>query len=98
MQQYPDVLESTSATKLKNYYLFNAEEEGALRYKLMLTRGDKQSLIDVLEGHPKPPVEVASNVRRNYEYFRKHLTLKMPGRYMRPAAAIYRGCGAGARR
>ncbi|WP_426491436.1 GmrSD restriction endonuclease domain-containing protein [Hymenobacter sp. 102] len=76
VQQYPDVLESTSATKLKNYYLFNAEEEGALRYKLMLTRGDKQSLIDVLEGHPKPPVEVASNVRRNYEYFRKHLTLE----------------------
>ena len=75
VQQHPDVLESTSATKLKNYYLFNAEEEGVLRYKLMLTRGDKQSLIDVLEKHPKPPVEVASNVRRNYEYFRKHLTL-----------------------
>ncbi len=75
VQQNPDVLESTSATKLKNYYLFNAEEENILRYKLLLTRGDKQALIDVLEAHPKPPIEVPSNVRRNYEYFAKHLTV-----------------------
>lgn len=74
VQQHPSLLESTSATKLKNYYLFNAEEEGALRYKLMLTRGDKQALIDVLEARSAPPVEVSSNVRRNYDYFRQRLT------------------------
>jgi uncharacterized protein with ParB-like and HNH nuclease domain/predicted transport protein len=76
VQQNPDVLESTSATKLKNYYLFNAEEEGTLRYKLLLTRGDKQALIEVLEGRSKSPAEVLSNVRRNYDYFRKHLTVE----------------------
>ncbi|RPD43759.1 DUF262 domain-containing protein [Hymenobacter sediminis] len=84
VQQHPSLLESTSATKLKNYYLFNAEEDGALRYKLMLTRGDKQALIDVLEGHSSPPVEVPSNVRRNYDYFRQRLTVDN-------AKAVYAG-------
>lgn len=38
----------TSATKLQNYYLFNAEEDDELRYKLLLTRRDKQTLMDLL--------------------------------------------------
>ena len=45
----PDLLD-TNATKLKNYYLFNAEEEDDLRFKLLLTRRDKQTLIDLLRG------------------------------------------------
>ena len=38
----------TNVTKLQNYYLFNAEEDGELRYKLLLTRSDKQTLMNVL--------------------------------------------------
>ncbi len=74
VQEQPMVLESTSATKLKNYYLFNAEEEGILRYKLLLTRGDKQALMDVLDEVPEPPKVEGNNVRRNYAYFRRCLT------------------------
>ena len=55
----------TSPTKLQNYYLFNAEEEGDLRYKLLLTRGDKDTLINILRG-----VEIeGSNSQRVYENF-----------------------------
>ena len=55
----------TSPTKLQNYYLFNAEEEGDLRYKLLLTRGDKDTLINILKG-----VEIeGSNSQRVYENF-----------------------------
>ncbi len=40
----------TNASRLKNYYLFNPEEEDELRFKLLLTRRDKQTLIDLLMG------------------------------------------------
>lgn len=35
----------TSRKKIENYYLFNSEEEDELHYKLLLTRGDKDTLI-----------------------------------------------------
>jgi uncharacterized protein with ParB-like and HNH nuclease domain len=38
-----------SRKKLENYYLFNAEEAGELHYKLLLTRGDKETLIRIVE-------------------------------------------------
>src|SRR5258706_9206053 len=34
----------TSRKKIDNYYLFNSEEEDELHYKLLLTRGDKDTL------------------------------------------------------
>ena len=40
----------TNFTKLQNYYLLNAEEEGDLRYKLLLTRRDKETLINIIKG------------------------------------------------
>ncbi|MFT5085075.1 MAG: hypothetical protein ACI9Y1_003132 [Lentisphaeria bacterium] len=59
----------TSPTKLQNYYLFNAEEEGDLRYKLLLTRGDKDTLINLLKG-----VEIegknSQRVYENFQYFK----------------------------
>ena len=39
----------TSAERLQNYYIFNDEEEGELRYKLVLTKDDKETLIHLLE-------------------------------------------------
>ena len=39
----------TSAEELQNYYLFNDQGEGELRYKLLLTKDDKETLIDLLE-------------------------------------------------
>jgi len=62
----------TSPTKLQNYYLFNAEEEGDLRYKLLLTRGDKDTLINILKG-----VEIegsnSKRVHENFQYFKNKI-------------------------
>ncbi|OPC19029.1 hypothetical protein BAX95_12455 [Elizabethkingia meningoseptica] len=57
----------TNSTKLFNYYLLNAEEENDLRYKLMLTRGDKQSYINLLKEIPQE--EVTNRVTENYKFF-----------------------------
>lgn len=40
----------TSFTKLQNYYLINPEEDNELRYKLLLTRRDKDTYINLLKG------------------------------------------------
>lgn len=57
----------TNSTKLFNYYLLNAEEENDLRYKLMLTRGDKQSYINLLNQIPQE--NVINRVTENYNFF-----------------------------
>lgn len=56
----------TNFTKLQNYYLLNAEEDGELRYKLLLTRRDKEALINIIKGVPlgdDSSVRVADNFR-----------------------------------
>lgn len=63
----PDVIE-TSETKLKNYYLFNAEEDGDLHHKLLLTRRDKQTLISLLKGNPLPE-SASRRITENYQFF-----------------------------
>jgi len=57
----------TSANKLFNYYLLNADEDNNLRYKLMLTRGDKQSYIDLLNEVPQE--DIFNRVVENYKFF-----------------------------
>jgi len=42
----------TTPTKLKNYYLLNAEEDSELMYKLLLTRGDKETFINIIKDLP----------------------------------------------
>lgn len=73
-QAHPGLLDATTPTKLQNYYLFNAEESGELRYKLVLTRGDRQDLMDVLDQRPTLPNGPGSRIRTNYHYFRSQLT------------------------
>ncbi len=64
----------TSANKLHNYYLFNSQEEDELRYKLLLTKEDKETLIHLLENRkPFPPTNLSSLLVKNYEYFEKML-------------------------
>ena len=64
----------TSANKLHNYYLFNSQEEDALRYKLLLTKEDKDTLIHLLENRTLfPPTNPSSLLVKNYEYFEKIL-------------------------
>ena len=63
----------TSAEELQNYYLFN-NQEGELRYKLLLTKEDKETLIDLLENRfIFPPTNPSSLLVGNYEYFKNRL-------------------------
>jgi len=65
----------TSATKLQNYYLFNAEEDGDLRFKLLLTRRDKQTLMDLLKG-VESSEPVSQCVTENFQFFAKKINSK----------------------
>ena len=62
----------TNATKLKNYYLFNAEEENELRFKLLLTRRDKETLMDVLKGVVSDE-QKSLRVYENFQFFKKKI-------------------------
>ena len=57
--------------QLSNYYLFNADEEGELRYKQLLTRYDKETLIQLLE--LREPTDASHRLVANYAFFEAKL-------------------------
>lgn len=59
-------------TKLRNYYLRNNDEEGELRYKLLLTQSDKPSLMVVVDDLTLDG-DSAPRIRENYEFFVKQV-------------------------
>ncbi|MGL4293956.1 MAG: GmrSD restriction endonuclease domain-containing protein, partial [Bacteroidales bacterium] len=59
----------TTFTKLQNYYLLNAEEDSELRYKLLLTRKDKDTLINLINGI-EPIEEGSFRLVENYKFFK----------------------------
>ena len=64
----------TSSERLQNYYLFNSQEEEELRYKLLLTKDDKETLIDLLEDrYIFPPTNPSSILVKNYNFFENNL-------------------------
>lgn len=73
----------TSATKLQNYYLLNVEEDGDLRYKLLLTKRDKETIINIIKG-VKLPSDYSQRVWENFDFFKKQLSVEN-------AAIIYNG-------
>ena len=54
--------------RLSNYYLFNAQEEGESRYKLLLTKKDKETLINLLENRALPAMS-STLLKENYRFF-----------------------------
>jgi len=82
ISDHPDLLE-TNATKLRNYYLFNAEEDGELRYKLLLTRRDKQTLIELLGGIT-PSEPASQRLLENHQFFKSKINSSN-------AVAVYNG-------
>ena len=58
--------------RLSNYYLFNAEEDGELRYKQLLTKRDKETLICLLENRSLPAIS-SSLLKDNYRFFEDQL-------------------------
>ena len=54
--------------KLRNYFLFNPEEDGALRYKLQLSKGDTDTLRAILDRKALPD-RSARHLVDNFDYF-----------------------------
>lgn len=54
--------------KITNYYLVNNEEEEDLYYKLILTQGDKSTLLNLVTEDPLPK-EYSQRLYENYHFF-----------------------------
>jgi uncharacterized protein with ParB-like and HNH nuclease domain/predicted transport protein len=63
-------VESFDITKRKitNYYLVNSDEEDDLYYKLILTQGDKETLLNLITETPVPN-EHSQRIFENYQFF-----------------------------
>ncbi|MGL4346698.1 MAG: GmrSD restriction endonuclease domain-containing protein [Chitinophagaceae bacterium] len=64
-----DVEIDTNFDKLRNYYLLNPEEESELQYKLLLTKRDKETLINLINGI-EPVGEYSFRLVENYRFFK----------------------------
>ncbi|MFN0278078.1 MAG: DUF262 domain-containing protein [Pyrinomonadaceae bacterium] len=63
----------TTPTKLRNYYLLNAEEDTELQFKLLLTRRDKVTLKNVLKKLPLGE-NPSQRVTENFDFFKGQIT------------------------
>ncbi|MAY36420.1 MAG: hypothetical protein CMN84_10000 [Spongiibacteraceae bacterium] len=64
-----DVIAATPLEGIRDYFLANAYGGGDGRYKLVLTKGDKQNLFDLVDGKNLNNNGATSNVKNNYDYF-----------------------------
>ena len=64
----PDEIDSTREL-FRDYYLFNPHQRGDVRYKLLLTRRDRDTLCSVLDGTPPPNDEPSRRILENYDFF-----------------------------
>ena len=62
--------------RLRNYHLVNPQEDGELRYKLLLTYGDRETLCRLVDGNggETPGVEPSARVVQNLSHFRERLS------------------------
>ena len=67
-----DVQLETTRKKIESYFLFNNEEEGEDRYKLLLTQGDRETFIRLIEGRELPN-DASNRIVENYQYFESQL-------------------------
>lgn len=63
-------VEGFSQRTLRNDYLFNSEESGDDRYKLILSQTDRKSLIAIIDGSDQPK-EHSLRIKQNFELFEK---------------------------
>lgn len=61
-----------SSDKVKSYYLLNDKESEELRYKLVLTKSDKDTLFKIV-GHKELTDEDALRLKDNYDFFREQI-------------------------
>lgn len=76
-----ELIQGFSPEKLRNYYLLNPQEEGDLRYKLLLSQTDRDTLLAIV--NQKPLLGDSSlRLKENLEFFRKQI--KMLGNNLEP--------------
>jgi len=68
----PQINKMTS-DKLRNYYLINRDEENDKRYKLILTKSDKDTLFKIID-HKELSDEDSLRIKENYEFFAKQIS------------------------
>lgn len=68
-----DVEIDTTFTKLQNYYLLNAEEDSELRHKLLLTKRDTETLMNLIKGI-EPTDECSLRLVENYKFFKSKIS------------------------
>lgn len=71
-QQLPELLDTFSGRKLRNYYLLNPDEDGERHYKLILSETDKETLLALLKQAPVPQ-EASGRIQENYALFQSLL-------------------------
>ncbi len=65
------------AEELRDFYLINSYGKDDLKYKLILTRTDKSSLISIIEKHSNQ--ELSSNkIKSNFEFFQNEIADEDP--------------------
>lgn len=57
-----------SAAEIEDYYLTNRHGKGELRYKMLLTKTDKATLIALLDDKPMP-ADASQRIMENYRFF-----------------------------
>ena len=62
-----------SSDKLKNYYLINRDEEEK-RYKLILTKSDKEALFKIIDNKELSD-EDSQRIKENYEFFVEQISI-----------------------
>ena len=58
----------TNSDAIKNYFLFNNNERGNKKYRLVLTKNDKNTYINILENRD-PPSDFSTSVVNNFKFF-----------------------------
>ncbi len=61
-----------SRKQIKNYYLFNNDEEGEARYKLLLSQSDKETFIRLIEERELPTLP-SGRIVENYKFFESQI-------------------------
>lgn len=61
-------------SKIMNYYLYNADESGLDKYKLVLTDQDRDTYIALLERKEENLIQKSWNVLDNFNFFMKKLS------------------------
>ncbi len=66
-------IKGINEAKIKNYYLINKEEDGENRYKLVLTKNDKESLFKIIDGHDFMD-DFSPRIKENYNFFERRIS------------------------